>query len=127
MPLVDAPAAAAEGFTLSHDGSPDLDDPAQVKALGADPWVTLHGSNHALTTATPWAGRVALSAVVEGGQCPGYKIKQSTMDTWCIAGGRVTPYLRKLDKVLGVSVVPKAAAAMLDAWVTCGRLNVAQA
>ena len=115
MAQVDAPAAAAQGFTLTHDGDPDLGDSEQVKALGADPWVTLHSSKHALTTATPWAGWVALPAVVEGGQSPCYKIRQSTLDTWCIAGGRVTPYLRKMDSVLGVSVVPKAAAAMLDA------------
>ena len=120
------PEAAAALFTLEHDGSPDLTVAAEVVTLGPDPLVLLKGHAHALVAATPDAGWIAAPLDPVTNHSPGWYVRQSTLDTWAVAGGKVTAYLRAVPNLLGLSVIPLFFANMLTAWTTCGRLSLSK-
>ena len=113
-------------FNFTHDGSPDYADAADVAALDSDPWVHLEGSDHQLVKATgfaPWQDSPVSAAL---GCSPGKCIRQSILDSWCLAGGAITAFLHQHKNLLLLSAKPSNAGDLFVAHALVGDLDLSK-
>ena len=125
------PAAAAlpsSEFKSTHDGSPDYAVATDVAALGSAPWVhlILEESGHPLVRATsfaPWQDSPVAAALGHG---PGKCIRQSILDSWCLAGEVVAAYLHQHKSLLLLSAnyKPTSAGDLFVAHILVGDLDI---
>ena len=101
------PGSAAD-ILFIHTGAPDYSVAADVENLGADPPVHLTGVDHRLVLATGFAQWTDSPAAAGAAVSPGKCIPQSVLDSWCMAGGLPTTWLRSHAQILFLSVMVKS-------------------
>ncbi len=86
--------AAANGndmWAFKFLGDPDLNDAAQIAALGSIPRVSTDLGDHSLMKATPWAGWTTIPGANADAAPVGAWVSQDWWDLWCFEGAIASP------------------------------------
>ena len=119
------PGSAAD-ILFIHTGAPDYSVAADVENLGADPPVHLTGVDHRLVLATGFAQWTDSPAAAGAAVSPGKCIPQSVLDSWCMAGGLPTTWLRSHAQILFLSVIPSKVSEFFKAHLLVGDLDLSR-
>lgn len=119
------PGSAAD-FLFTHTGAPDYSVAADVEGLGEDPLVHLAGVDHRLVLATGFAQWTDSPAAAGSTVSPGKCIPQSVLDSWCMAGGLPTDWLRSHAQILFLSSIPSKVSDFFKAHLLVGDLDLSK-
>ena len=119
------PGSAAD-FLFTHPGAPDYSVAADVEGLGEDPLVHLAGVDHRLVLATGFAQWTDSPATAGSTVSPGKCIPQSVLDSWCMAGGLPTDWLRSHAQILFLSSIPSKVSDFFKAHLLVGDLDLSK-
>ena len=119
------PRSAAD-FAFIHTGAPDYSVAADVENLGEDPPVHFAGVDHSLVQAAGFAQWTDSPAAAGAAVSPGKCIPQSVLDSWCMAGGLPTRWLRSHAQILFLSVRPIKVSDFFKTHILVGDLDLSR-